>query len=65
MYNQMLQTEEIIVIIGLVVYFSLVIVHQIYRRKKGKSNCGFKGACSSSCRGCNIKDQIRQIKNDH
>ncbi|HKM02617.1 MAG TPA: hypothetical protein VJZ31_01670 [Bacilli bacterium] len=67
MPNMLISLQEIAVIIGLVLFFALVIFLEIRRKKAGKSHCASSSTCSvkgQGCDGCNIKQMIKDSKKD-
>ncbi|MGE4341821.1 MAG: hypothetical protein AB7E23_01810 [Bacilli bacterium] len=55
---------EIAVIIGIMLFFALVIYLQIRRKQKGKSCCSVSGSCSSACGSCSVKEYVKSQKKD-
>lgn len=65
-FNYLISTTEIFVIIGIVLFFALVIFLQFRRKKKGKACCSAQSTCSmNGCQACQIKEYIKKEKNDH
>jgi len=67
MNNMLISTTEVFVIIAVVLFLAFVVYLQVRRKKTGKSNCSFNASCSSSgssCKNCNIKEYMKNIKKD-
>lgn len=62
MFNFYAVLGDTFVIIGIILFFVLVIFLQVKRKKKGKGKCS---SCTTGvCCECNIKEAIKASKKD-